>query len=462
MENFLKIFILLAIQTWISLSAEILYVLPDNLTSAVSCPSQPCATLSQYVLDNGTLPVVSNVEYHFLPGEHHVPINMTLQNLHNFSIIGTVSKPSPLAELVLVDCSQSYIIKIIDSYDVTIANVMLKQCDHPQLTNLLISLCYSCTIENTIFMNLGLIGTNLVGRSRLTKTAVKSNRRFLMFCQKITLLYWNLRAFTDHRHDLIINQVNITGDRSKCYSDYINTVGLHISITTIAAESLTINLTNCLFSNLDHTALTIISQCYGNNKIYIKNCTFENNYIYKKMSPHEDVDFIFRPLINIISAHDNKSISFKQCKFTGNYHANILISILIRKNRLCHGGRVLCSSRITNISFVACQFIGNVASELININAKQCKGNIWIIGPTTFSKTKSGSFRHSHYITISIYYMMVDIIGPVIFSFNHANTVMFFKNCDIKFYKNITYRSNSCEEVTYIPKIQLYQNIGIQ
>ena len=68
-----RILILLAIQIWISTATEILYVLPDNSANAVSCPSQPCATLSQYLLDNGTLPVVSNVEYHFLPGEHHVP-----------------------------------------------------------------------------------------------------------------------------------------------------------------------------------------------------------------------------------------------------------------------------------------------------------------------------------------------------------------------------------------------------
>ena len=141
------IFILLANQIWISTATEILYVVPDNSTDAVSCPSQPCATLSQYLLDNGTLPVVSNVEYYFLPGEHYVPANMVLQNLHNFSIIGTVSKPSPLAVLVLVDCPQSYIINIIDSYNVTVANVMLKQGDQPQLTNLLLNLCYSCTLK---------------------------------------------------------------------------------------------------------------------------------------------------------------------------------------------------------------------------------------------------------------------------------------------------------------------------
>ena len=60
-----------------STATKLFYVLPDNSTTA-SCPSQPCATLSQYWLPNGTLPVVSNVEYHFLPGEHHVPTSMVL------------------------------------------------------------------------------------------------------------------------------------------------------------------------------------------------------------------------------------------------------------------------------------------------------------------------------------------------------------------------------------------------
>ena len=89
-------------EIYASTATEILYVLPDNSTSAVSCPSQPCATLSQYVLDIGTLPVVSNVEYRFLPGEHHVPAKMTLQNIHNFSITGIVSNLS--LPVVLLGC----------------------------------------------------------------------------------------------------------------------------------------------------------------------------------------------------------------------------------------------------------------------------------------------------------------------------------------------------------------------
>ena len=128
-----EVFILFVTQMWISTATEMLHVLPDNSTNVI-CPSQPCATLSQYWSDNGTLPVVSNVEYHFLPGEHHVPANMILQNLQNFSIIGIINETSSLP--TLIGCSQSsYIINIIDSHSVTIANVMFKQCHQVQLMN---------------------------------------------------------------------------------------------------------------------------------------------------------------------------------------------------------------------------------------------------------------------------------------------------------------------------------------
>ena len=454
--------ILVVTQIWISTATEILYVLPDNSTDAVSCPSRPCATLSQYLLVNGTLPVVSNVEYHFLPGEHHVPANVTLQNIHNFSIIGTVSKPSPLAVLVLVDCPQSYIINIIDSYNVTIANVMFEQCDHPQLTNLLINLCYSCTIEKTVFMNLGLIATNLVGRSHLSELVIKSNRKFLMFCQEISLKYWNLQYFTDHKHLLVMNRINMISDRSKCYRN--GPVGLHIDITIIVLENLTITLTNSLFYNLDHTALTVISQCNGYNKVVIENCTFENNYI---LISYEEFFATQRPLIDILSAHSNKSISFKQCNFKGNYHANIFIKILVKANKQCYVNLISqrCIGPTTNITFEMCQFTENSVSELINIDnySSSCKTNILIIGPSHFTKTLCGHYKHKQYDVLSIYKMTVNIIGPVVIASNHAETVMRLENCDITFYNNITYKSNNGAQIIYLKFswIKIMENTNI-
>ena len=168
---------------------------------------------------------------------------------------------------------------MIHIHNVTIANVILKQCDHPQLTNLLITLCYSCVIEDVTFIDLGLIGGNLIGTSYLSKTVIKANRKkskFLMYmCQGITLTYWNQQTFIDHKHHLIMNQISINGDGNKCYMYNHNPVGLHI---TIHLETLTITLTNSLLNNLAHTALFIDNRCRGKNTIYIENCIIEKQY----------------------------------------------------------------------------------------------------------------------------------------------------------------------------------------
>ena len=74
-------------------AAKTLFILPDNV-SDVNCPSQPCAPLSQYLLDNGSLPVLSNVIYHFLPGQHSIHGGINLMKVHSFSFIGFGSSPA--------------------------------------------------------------------------------------------------------------------------------------------------------------------------------------------------------------------------------------------------------------------------------------------------------------------------------------------------------------------------------
>ena len=103
-------------------ATKILYVLPDNV-SDVNCPSQPCATLGQYLLDNGSLPVLSDVEYYFLPGEHRLNNNtLDIVGALTFSLIG-----SPFLPAKLVHQSQSYV-SVFYSYNVTIRNLVFDQC----------------------------------------------------------------------------------------------------------------------------------------------------------------------------------------------------------------------------------------------------------------------------------------------------------------------------------------------
>ena len=372
------------IQVWISTATKIFYVTPDNSTNATSCLSYSCATFSQYLLDNNkTLPVISNVQYYFkLPGKHQISTEVSLKNLRNLSIIGAAKISS--APVVLFGCLRSYIIKISDSYNVTIANVMFKRCDqvninkNNDITNLLMESCHSCAIEKVMFISFGLKGINLIGNTYLSEIVIRSGRAQksgMMFCQEITLVFWNWLEYTENKHFLIMNQINISSN-NKCYNKY--PIGVHIIIQVIG--DLTIIMHNSLFYKLDHTALSIIDRFYGSTTVIIENCTFiENggthfNYI--------DELFSLSPLINIILLHLNQSVSFKQCSFTKNFNERYLISIHVSHFRLKP-----CIGSLTNITFMRCQFTKNIG-ELIKFRGRFFKANLFIIGNSRFAYNK--------------------------------------------------------------------------
>ena len=143
-------------------ATKILYVLPDN-ASNVNCPSQPCATLGQCLLDNGSLPVLSDVEYYFLPGEHHVVNVINITEGFNLSLIGFGLSP-----VNLVCWSQSYL-SVFDSYNITIRNIVFNQCNGDLSSQVGLNIgaslffynCFCCKVENVDFFGFGFAGINL-------------------------------------------------------------------------------------------------------------------------------------------------------------------------------------------------------------------------------------------------------------------------------------------------------------
>ena len=459
-KNWFQLVALLAIQMCTSMATKILYVIPDNSTN-VPCPFQPCATLSEYLLDNGTLPVVSNVQYYFLPGEHHVPANMLLQDLCNFSIIGTVHVKESPPPVVLVGCLQPYVINVTNAYNVTIANVMFRQCDQTQLnkykylTNLILNLCYSCTIKNAVFINLGLKGTNLIGNSHLTEILIKSDLpqpNYLVFCQGITLYYWHESGY---KHLLIMNQINIIGEKTgnKCYNS--DPVGIYIFIAIMEDFSIIIN--NSLFYSLDHAAIRIRNQCHGNNTLMIENCAFE----YNTVKSADYIPLTVRPLIEIALSHNSKSALFKNCSFKNNYNDHYVMSFYIKTDKLCRGKTPHCIGPLTKICFVKCQFTNN-KYELMNINSR-CRVELLIIGPSQITKTGHGFTTGARMINFSN--MTVHLIGPLTISLNQVANIIYFDLCEVLFHKNIMIKSNTCHQVitlrfTFI-KVMEYTNITL-
>ena len=235
---------------------------------------------------------------------------------------------------------------------------MFRRCDlmqlkkHEYLTNLLIDLCYSCTIQNAVFINSGLKGINLIGRSHFTKITIESNSGYLLFCQGIILHYWDMPSYKDHKHLLIMNQINIIDKDAGNKCNNTDLVGIRILIRVM--ENLFIVINNSLFYNLHHTAISIRTRCHGSNTMIVENCTFEQNagtYIT------DDIPDIPRHLIAIALSHHSKKVIFKNCHFINNYNDYYLISISIRGNDLYE--KRDCDGPLTNVTFFRYHFANN-------------------------------------------------------------------------------------------------------
>ena len=453
------IIVLSFVEICMSTATEILYVLPDNSTDAVSCPSQPCATLSQYLLDNGTLPVVSNVEYHFLPGEHHVPANMTLQDLHNFSIIGTFSSLSPA---VLVGCSQAHVIKIIDSCFVIITNVVIKHCSilpngTTTLRNLKLTCCYSCKLRNVTLLRYGLIALNLIGESYLHNIKLVITQFPEFCCQSflIQYIYWitcpSWNSYIDHMHNVTFNQLFIQ-NYIKCYTHTNTNVGLYMDLD-YTIYNVKILLINSHFYNMDRTALHIHRRYVSVIKtiiISITNCTFELI----------NADAV----IQILAPPVNQSISFTNSKFHRNQKNLIRIDVALPTKNIFVIHQELCLVAI-NISFINCQFSSN-RQKLLTIENKVVamhQVNVLFESLNILHNSYNQFKRIQHNDIISVTKANIHISGPVNVAENHALlSIMRFQSCDILFSGKITFDTNYCNEVisldTHI-KVMEYTNI---
>ena len=436
-------FIVTIVETCMSAATEIFYVLPDNSTND-SCPSQPCATLSQYWLLNGTLPVVSNVEYHFLPGEHHVPANMMLQNLQNFTIIGTISNSS--LPTVLIGCSQSfYVISINNSFFVSIANVMFKHCNilpkNRTQTNLKLFCCFSCKIENVTFVQYGIIGFNLIGRSYLNNIKVETIW-LSKICCKIILIEYSFcvpgHKYNDHVHDVIINQLLIHNYLT-CNTSNNENAGLQILLGNTVYHVNTL-LTNSKFHNMNQPAL-VIRNPYSltTSHVFIINCTFE------LITAHLT--------IRIYVSSFNKTVSFINCMFHNNMELIAITTVVCRAPNDCEliitNVIVSTNMMLTNISFVKCQFIRNrkriILIENRDLIISNLKANIHfeslIISQNYLSaETKSD--------IIFIATMNVHINGIFNVTDNQCKqTIVHFRLCDLLFSGKMIFDRNDCKGV---------------
>ena len=455
------LYITVVLTSWIKLSllTDVLVILPDNPVNT-SCPSQPCATLSQYLLDNnGTLPVLSNVEYHLLPGEHHVPLYHGFFSLYNFTFVGITGQYSP--PVVLISCLKSFL-KIFDSQYVIIRNIIFKPCQTIQSyqqhngvkTNLFLDTCFSCIIENVTFFEYGLMGQNLLGRSFLSNMfidlTITMTGTYLNY-HGIALYYSSLQSSGNLENYSIactLNAVSICGYGSKhlphksYIRNYLRSIAIKIYQTNY---HVTIAINNCHFHNIDQGLMNIVSfNSATNNTVLIENCIFE--YIESMIS--------LVPVIEIQVSSFSTILSISNCEFHHIAWFQSTLEIMINP---------LISSKHNDakVFIKACSFFDN-SNPLLLIKGDET--DLLQLGPIEVKLTdcRGGVFFH----TIQISSMKVLIQGPVTIDNNRSpDSLLIFEKCNITFSDKVMFKTNVCSSLITLKSetffVKLIQNATI-
>jgi len=381
---------------------------------------------------------------------------MVMWNVSNFSLVGiSINNLQPVS---LVCKSQSFV-AFLNSYNVTVSNIMFNQCDgnikyilfkelwkydqHTQdiIVSLFLFECYFCKVMNSKFFGYGLMGINLVGNSLLDNVTINLKTARPVFenniCMyRIMLIY--LERDNHHDSDVItMNKISISGYSNNCHSTNLYPV---IDMQLQQNQySMTIILSDSQFHDMDQTILKFETAYNNNTNIaLIKNCTF-------KSLKYNSV-FFYEPITAKIP-DISTTIAFVDCDFHLNENVHHLISVTILESSI--NSSCIFS---TNITLDNCNFRGNTGSVLTigsyTYIPTKCTPNVYMKRHTYIFNTSLKKDDAIYTDIIDINNMAVHMNGSITISENVAHgNIIAFQSCNVTLTGNITFLSNTCAQV---------------
>ena len=433
------VFVYILGQVLTAAATKIFYISPDYLVTATSprCPSQPCATLSQYLLDNnGTLPVVSNVEYQFLPGKHHVPTNTVLRNLYNCTLAGV----TPLAALVTGNLNQSVLL-LVDCYNLTIINLVFDVDEvFYRLKNiaryiddaaiLLVHTCTSCHFENIIFLQFGLTAYNLIGKSSLKNVSINVSREMHVHVGKDLHHGLALKYEKESRaSDISIVEMNylyITGKGAE---------GVKISLNQ--DYNLLITLKNSQFYDLDQQILMVNANSKKPAQLQIENCFLLENILMVNINQFYYPFLLNFPMVHIVIITDHLKLNFTNCTFQQNHYWKTLVKV---------NNKIMNCLQSSTITITGCNYIENNSPLLYfdSDSTTQCMVMLRLLGPILI--TDNSVYTSSEFALLHIRKTTVSIQGLLSIDENFVlnNYIVLLESCDALFSQRIKITQNIC------------------
>ena len=424
---------------------QVFYVSPDN----ASCSFQPCTTLKQYLLDNNSsLPVVSNVEYYFLPGEYHICTDIKLQGLYNVTIAGIQN--STLLTTVFIGDFQSYI-KVFDSSYITIRNVVFKRPSmntilyenhHFDLYNLAFINCSSCIVKNVKLLEYGFYGKNLMGMSYLSDVLIELTAIPLCCFHGIYLICTNNLHVDDPSECMVtINKISISSSSDNLNSSLENGAGILIKIPFEVMYNITFIISNSHFRHIFQRGIIEVHNDVStvHTAIRIENCTFMHN----KYSGRLDNQI----MIKVEVPNINVTLLILNSMFHDNYHL-LLLSVEVYEKYVYRRPLCPCSAFSSRIMITNCSSFNNhwKLMNLFSRSSLRC-AKIYITGLNIIGIR---IYRILIPQTIYIKHLSVHINGPINISNNNVYSMMFVSRSSILFTGPITISKNSCVDKSFM------------
>ena len=431
--------------THLTSATKVYYVSPDDI-SLVYCPTQPCATLSQYLQDNSTLSFVSDVQYHFLPGEHLVTTDIVIHHVNKFVFSGsTETLPS-------LKCHTGVFIMIYSSSNVNITHLSIEKCgiESSRLASVFLHDCAYCNIIKVNFyppVTYSITGINLLGECYLDRIVINFGIPSSVICGKGILLEQNDNVSTKNIMNsttTISNFIveNVTGcplyDEDTLLSGFLVIIKLRQR-----KYSATTKIHHSLFHKIDcyDGPFIFISSLNVNlNYLHIENCTFANINLYISKDNLWNYS-IPSALFLVVIRLANTVIRFKGCtfylnKFSTGHQGLIHVAASYCRSH-CNQSRIFASSIIID----TCTFIENYGI-LLHVNSEQAGNydlvNVLLIGHVPI-------LYNTDYAVIMVFdNVAASMEGNINITSNKVFCIFFFSSSSLLIKGNIEFNSNDC------------------
>ena len=399
-------------------------------------------------LPNLTETFTSNTQLHFLPGLHHLPTDLIIQNVDNISLIGTVSTSFTTPSTV-IQCASSVGIVMTNITNLTVKNMVLKNCESEHGSLQAAVFIKEC---NFIMLHLvhiyhashiiSLLGVNILGNSYLHEVK----------CQEMHF-YYNETTVTATKHNILINSFHAINNFESEY-------GIYLYMSQFSYE-ITLQVVNTTIQQLKRSVFlcAISNNSVIQNTILINKCHFHNNN-------YKSTEYLF--YLNNINVNFNNSLFYYNKGLRRNFLALIKIecsnnatflNFSLEYNRIFTDNILIQITNVSNVRIEECYFKNNSKATLLNAENSDIA-----IKNTTFSINQIGYSKSMlHLQNCSLL-----LNGPVLFHKNREiyGSIIALSDSIITLHGYIEFSENyaisiimlACNRVSYCSTIKVLEN----